>query len=320
MPERTVEPQRTAESGESGESDESEEADEGEEAEETNGTEGANGTEETNGTERANGTDGAEETNGTDGTDGPETADDGANGAEETNGADGTESPNGTGRASLPRDATLLPGWTVCAHTARVSSAPSCASGASIDTRVANGPDLVHVPTPRHGNVYGGPASERNLRGTLGVFLVNCEVSTARAIERGASPDVPMHKQIVPNPRYVEWMMGFPEDWTRVDVPATTPIERRPSYRSQRSNGQDGTDETGGTEDGPSEANGPVRASRASRASRPIRPNDGERVFRRNGMHVLMSDRSLGVRAASVVWRAMSLAERAVYSERARCE
>jgi hypothetical protein len=37
-------------------------------------------------------------------------------------------------------------------------------------------------------------------------------------------------------------------------------------------------------------------------------------------MHVLMSDRSLGVRAASVVWRAMSLAERAVYSERARCE
>jgi hypothetical protein len=206
----------------------------------------------------------------------------------------------------------------VCAHTARVSSAPSCASGASIDTRVANGPDLVHVPTPRHGNVYGGPASERNLRGTLGVFLVNCEVSTARAIERGASPDVPMHKQIVPNPRYVEWMMGFPEDWTRVDVPATTPSERRPSYRPQRSNGHDGTDETDGTEDGPN--GGQTRTARASRASRPIRPNDGERVFRRNGMHVLMSDRSLGVRAASVVWRAMSLAERSVYSERARCE
>ena len=213
----------------------------------------------------------------------------------------------------------------MCAHTARVSAAPSCASGASIDTRVANGPDLVHVPTPRHGNVYGGPASERNLRGTLGVFLVNCEVSTARAIERGASPDVPMHKQIVPNPRYVEWMMGFPEDWTRVDVPATTPSERRPSYRSHRSgsNGHEGTDEAEGTEDGPGGPSGPNGSNgpvRASRASRPSRPNDGERVFRRNGMHVLMSDRSLGVRAASVVWRAMSLAERAVYSERARCE
>ena len=297
------EAQMVDESGESGESGESEEA---------NGAEEAIGAERTESNAEAIGT---EETSGTDG---PNTTDDGAI---------GTESPNGveeTRRASLPRDATLLPGWTVCAHTARVAVAPSYASCTSIDTRVANGPDLVHVPTPRHGNVYGGPASERNLRGTLGVFLVNCEVSTARAIERGASPDVPMHKQIVPNPRYVEWMMGFPQDWTRVDVPATTPM--RPSYRANRtsgsggSSGHDGAEGTDADDGGVEGAVGTTRTTRSPRPPRPIRPNDGERVFRRNGMHVLMSDRSLGVRAASVVWRAMSLAERALYSERARCE
>jgi hypothetical protein len=203
----------------------------------------------------------------------------------------------------FPRDATLVPGWTVCAHGARNKN--NNEQGAtSIDTRVANGPDLVHVPTPRYGNVYGGPASERNLRGTLGVFLVNCEVSTARAIERGASAEVPMHKQIVPNPRYVEWMMGFPEDWTRVAVPTTTDDEPRSRRRAPAANT---TNDTATTVDGSEEAAGPQAPQ-------------GERVFRRNGMHVLMSDRSLGVRAASVLWRAMSLAERAVFSERARRE
>jgi hypothetical protein len=112
--------------------------------------------------------------------------------------------------SALPRDATLVDG-IVCAHRRDARPAPC-----SVDTSVDDGSDLVHVPTPRHGNVYGGPASERNLRFTLGVFLVNCRQSRERALERGASADVPMHKQLVPNPRYIEWMMGFPQDWTNV--------------------------------------------------------------------------------------------------------
>jgi DNA (cytosine-5)-methyltransferase 1 len=197
--------------------------------------------------------------------------------------------------ARFPRDATLLPGGIVCAHAGR-----ECPDGsaAAIDTRVANGPDLVHVPTPRHGNVYGGPASERNLRGTLGVFLVNCEVSTARAIERGASADVPMHKQIVPNARYVEWMMGFPEDWTRVQsIDAGDEPRRRARSVAQ---------------EGPRSEEGPQGQEATPTTT------TAPRVFRKNGMHVLMSERSLGVRAASLVWRALSAAERGVYSERAR--
>jgi DNA (cytosine-5)-methyltransferase 1 len=185
----------------------------------------------------------------------------------------------------FPRDATLIAG-VVCTHHRAHAAAP-CA----VDTSVGAGADLVHVPTPRHGNVYGGPPSERNLRSTLGVFLVNCEASTARAIERGASADAPMHKQIVPSPEYVEWMMGFPANWTRVAAAQTEPA------RSSRPD---------------AEGAAPVARAPAQQGV--------ERVFRRNGMHVLMRERSLGVRAASAVWREFSPAERAVYSERARHE
>ena len=211
-----------------------------------------------------------------------------------------TEAPSAHSAPSarFPRDATLLPGGVVCAHTGRECHDESAAT---IDTRVANGPDLIHVPTPRHGNVYGGPASERNLRGTLGVFLVNCEISKARAIERGASADVPMHKQIVPNPRYIEWLMGFPEDWTRVQV-----VEDEPRRRVRNAPGPEGPAEGPQPEEGhEGPGSGPTTTT-------------SPRVFRKNGMHVLMSERSLGVRSASLLWRALSAAERGVYSERAR--
>ena len=185
--------------------------------------------------------------------------------------------PSRSGRHSVASKKTRM-----CAR-GRAHAAAQCA----VDTSVGAGADLVHVPTPRHGNVYGGAPSERNLRNTLGVFLVNCEASAARAIERGASADAPMHKQIVPSPEYVEWMMGFPANWTRVAAAQTEPA------RSSRPDGA-----------------APVARAQAQQ----------ERVFRRNGMHVLMRDRSLGVRPASAVWRALSPAERATYSERARHE
>jgi hypothetical protein len=180
----------------------------------------------------------------------------------------------------------------------------------------------VHVPTPRHGNVYGGPASERNLRFTLGVFLVNCRQSRARALERGASADVPMHKQLVPNPRYIEWMMGFPRDWTNVPDATDRARPQRPQRPRRRDNGAvtdgDGADGT----DGADGAIGP--GANGANGTRPRGARDNAvqepKQFRRNGMHLLMTERGLGVRAASAIWRAMSVDERAVYSARAKTE
>jgi hypothetical protein len=201
---------------------------------------------------------------------------------------------------TLPRDATLVDGIVVC-HKRDARPAP-CA----VDTSVDDGADLVHVPTPRHGNVYGGPASERNLRFTLGVFLVNCRHSRARALESGARADVPMHKQLVPNPRYIEWMMGFPQDWTRFDDEpverARTPRRRGPSAGAGGAAGAAGADESGEP---------PARLP-------PLPP--APKQFRRNGMHLLMTERGLGVRAASAIWRALSVDERASYSVRAKTE
>ena len=137
------------------------------------------------------------------------------------------------------------------------------------------------------------------------MFLVNCEISKARAIERGASADVPMHKQIVPNPRYIEWLMAFPEDWTRVQA-----VDDEPRRRVRNAPGQ--AEGPQGQEEGPQGPQG--QEGPGSGPTTTAAP----RVFRKNGMHVLMSERSLGVRSASLVWRALSAAERGVYSERAR--
>jgi hypothetical protein len=201
----------------------------------------------------------------------------------------------------FPRDATLIAGM-LCAHTRAHAPAPC-----TVDTSVASGADLLHMPTPRHGNVYGGPASERNLRGTLGVFLVNCEASIARAIERGADATVPPHKQIVPNPQYVEWLMAFPANWTLVPTRVAAAPDRPRRVRVAPRGDQSADQSADHGEDQGAVCDGDA-------------PPAAPRVFRRNGMHVLMRERSLGVKAASSIWRELSPADRSAYSERARRE
>ena len=186
----------------------------------------------------------------------------------------------------------------------------------------------MHLPTPRHGNVYGGPANERNLRSALGVYLVHCPNSAARAVARGAAPGG-MQAQIVPNPRYVEWMMGFPADWTRVDAGPAEPEpdddavaeehEPRPAPKRgpRRARAQAGP--------GAVEAVAAVAAVEAVEAvaaepAAAVPPAEEARARKTNGMHLLMSEQRLGVRAASVAWRAMGATERASFSDRARAQ
>ena len=78
-------------------------------------------------------------------------------------------------------------------------------------------------PTPRAANVYpttrGGARKE-----TLSTALVHA-----------AAPDA--HLTLLPDPRYVEWMMGLPSDWTLAPEPEPEPEPEPHEPRRARLNG-----------------------------------------------------------------------------------
>jgi DNA (cytosine-5)-methyltransferase 1 len=121
-------------------------------------------------------------------------------------------------------------------------------------------------PTPRSANVYpttrGGARTE-----TLSTILVH-----------EAAPDAP--HGVLPDARYVEWMMGFPRDWTLA----------------------------------PEREAAAAAASASSAASAEPRPR-----ARPNGLHMFMREcPGHNVSAASALWRALTPARRAEYSAAAR--
>lgn len=84
-------------------------------------------------------------------------------------------------------------------------------------------PRPARYPTPRAANVYpttrGGARKE-----TLSTALVYA-----------AAPD--SHLTLLPDPRYVEWMMGLPSDWTLAPEPAPAPEPAREERNRGRLNG-----------------------------------------------------------------------------------
>ena len=84
-------------------------------------------------------------------------------------------------------------------------------------------PRAARYPTPRAANVYpttrGGARKE-----TLSTALVHA-----------AAPEA--HLTLLPDPRYVEWMMGFPSDWTLAPEPEPEPEPEPHEPRRARLNG-----------------------------------------------------------------------------------
>lgn len=99
-----------------------------------------------------------------------------------------------------------------------VCSAQEVRQGVCFDVLV--GPDYVvslsNLPTPRHGNTHPAAMTERAVR-DLPTVLVNCKECVDVARSRGVvvAPGK-MSEVAVPNVNYIEWMMGFPKNWTKV--------------------------------------------------------------------------------------------------------
>jgi DNA (cytosine-5)-methyltransferase 1 len=75
-------------------------------------------------------------------------------------------------------------------------------------------------PTPRHGVTHASSITDRSLK-DLPTLLVHCEES--REIFKSENVDKnlfnKLHTIVVPNVNYIEWMMGFPKDWTKSNAP-----------------------------------------------------------------------------------------------------
>ncbi len=75
---------------------------------------------------------------------------------------------------------------------------------------------FVNFPTPRHGNTHAASLTQRGSR-DLPTILTNCNETVNIVKSMNIEFEFgKLHKVIVPNVNYVEWMMGFPKDWTKV--------------------------------------------------------------------------------------------------------
>jgi hypothetical protein len=76
--------------------------------------------------------------------------------------------------------------------------------------------NYVNFPTPRHGNTHAASLTARGSR-DLPTVLTNCDETIEIVKSLGVDYEVgKMYKVVVPNVNYIEWMMGFPQDWTKV--------------------------------------------------------------------------------------------------------
>lgn len=155
-----------------------------------------------------------------------------------------------------------------------------------------------HWPTPRR-TVHASSLTARSIR-DLPTLLVHSKASVDFMLRHGASVEhVKVKPQgiCIPNINYIEWMMGYKKDWTKV----YTHTRNSPPPQSQR----------------PKEPN----VSIAIQAEAQVQDDEALPTKRNNvnGMHMFMRDNpGNDIRTISMKWKSLSLEEREAYKEKAR--
>ena len=154
---------------------------------------------------------------------------------------------------------------------------------------------MTNLPTPRHGVCHASAVTERSMH-DLPTVLVNNEKSKAYAGEKlqaqGVEPEATMeHRQmVVPNVKYIEWMMGYEKDWTRVEPITKTENENKQQGHAKQPKSNCSIDKS-------------IDASR-----------------RTNALNLFHKERHthMNIREVCKLWRELSNEERKAYSERAK--
>lgn len=167
---------------------------------------------------------------------------------------------------------------------------PNQVSGAynTITTTIVFGKDTIimeRLPTPRKGITYASSLTERSMK-DLPTLLAYCEETKEYLKQVGVEvfPDK-IHTILTANVNFVEWMMGYPKDYTLVHNIQPPPKE---------------------VDDEPKRARVVDREPRT-------------KEFRYNGMHVFMKDNpNKSIIEISKLWKNVTPEEKKVYSERAK--
>ncbi len=159
---------------------------------------------------------------------------------------------------------------------------------------------LANFPTPRRGMTHASSLTDRGLR-DLPTILVHSQEAKEYVQGQGMSPPEDMHALVLPNVNYIEWMMGYPRDWTK-----STKYKKQPA-RATRAAPDPASDEEL-----------PKPSAKRSRRRKPAAEDAGDRPKRYNGMHVLMWEmQGKDIKEVAAAWRALSAEQRQEYSKKA---
>jgi hypothetical protein len=104
-----------------------------------------------------------------------------------------------------------------------------------------------NFPTPRRAMTHAATINDRSVR-DLPTILVYCKTTADYLAQNSIRfhPDKALHNVLVINVNYIEWMMGYPKDWTRISfdadaVPIPMPPARATVARQRRLKEEGGT-------------------------------------------------------------------------------
>lgn len=162
----------------------------------------------------------------------------------------------------------------------------------------------VHYPTPRRGLTHPSTLTDRSLR-DLPTVLIHSTKSIEHIKEKlGENHEGLKRCQgiVIPNVRYIEWMMGFPKDWTR-----------SATFTKGKSNTlHNVNDGSSGTSDNTSESE--IVNQDGCNPSLPPPPKK-----KHNGMHMFMKENpGKDVREIAKLWKDLDLDKRNHYSKLAK--
>jgi len=166
-----------------------------------------------------------------------------------------------------------------------------------------NGSNMSALPTPRRGITHASTVTDRSLH-DLPTVLLNSTVAMDYIRERlGVVPEKLM-SVCIPNVNYIEWMMGYRADWTRIPVDTSVPASASTSkgIKNKREEFADVDADDGAT------------CAKDDVACAPKRS-------RINGMHIFMRENpGKDVRTIAAMWRGLTDELRANYTRLAKQE
>lgn len=169
---------------------------------------------------------------------------------------------------------------------------------------------LQHLPTPRRGLCHPSTLTDRSLR-DLPTVLINSEenLDYLRSIHYEIDPDVKLYTLFLPNVNYIEWMMGYQKDWTRVKRKVIITREKLEL-------------ELVAADDDESVVSQNETTKRVQKTDTKVKQHHETghiRKSRLNGMHIFMRENpGKDIRQISLMWNSLSIDQKTKYSDIAR--